>query len=81
MSAEPNSKLIDWMSIDGAMRRISGRRRSWSRVTRRSGAMRTDGAASSLRSICAALGVEACEKAGAEPARMETAAAAVTRIF
>ncbi|WP_183459035.1 hypothetical protein [Mesorhizobium huakuii] len=59
MAAEPKAKLIDWMSIERAMRRKSGLRLNSRMVTRSFGRSFTRGAASSFRSIVAAEGVVA----------------------
>jgi uncharacterized membrane protein len=58
IAAEPKAKLIDWMSIDGAMRRRRGVRFSCSMVTRASGAIFRVGARFSSRRIVAAFGVD-----------------------
>ncbi|CDX35653.1 exported hypothetical protein [Mesorhizobium sp. ORS 3359] len=63
MAAEPNSKLIDWMSIERAMRRRSGRRLNSRMVTRSLERSFFLGAASSCRSMVAAEGVVACANA------------------
>jgi hypothetical protein len=81
ISAEPKVKLIDWMSIDGAIRRISGRRFNSRTVTRWSRRSFTRGAAPSLRSICAAEGVVACAAARVGNAAAMIRAAARMRRF
>jgi len=63
MAAEPNSKLIDWISIERAIRLRSGRRLNSRMVTRSLGRSFFLGAASSWRSMVAAEGVVACADA------------------